>query len=133
MSFLLSSMSQICWFFARTQLPQAVGAAYSLKMDKKDACVVTYMGDGGTSEVTSRIITFSLPSPNQEKWGLILIVLAAIHLRNASFYSSFRNAESNLVFYDPREISTQAWTSQQFWKPLLCLSAETMDGPSVPT
>ncbi|RZC54465.1 hypothetical protein C5167_013318 [Papaver somniferum] len=33
-----------------TQLPQAVGAAYSLKMDKKDACTVTYFGDGGTSE-----------------------------------------------------------------------------------
>lgn len=33
-----------------TQLPQAAGAAYSLKMDKRDACVVTYMGDGGTSE-----------------------------------------------------------------------------------
>ncbi|XP_071923597.1 2-oxoisovalerate dehydrogenase subunit alpha 1, mitochondrial isoform X2 [Coffea arabica] len=33
-----------------TQLPQAAGVAYSLKMDKKDACVVTYMGDGGTSE-----------------------------------------------------------------------------------
>ncbi|CAK9187708.1 unnamed protein product [Ilex paraguariensis] len=33
-----------------TQLPQAVGVAYSLKMDKKDACVVTYMGDGSTSE-----------------------------------------------------------------------------------
>ncbi|KAI5597478.1 hypothetical protein BDE02_02G068800 [Populus trichocarpa] len=33
-----------------TQLSQAVGVAYSLKMDKKDACVVTYTGDGGTSE-----------------------------------------------------------------------------------
>ncbi|XP_010260451.1 PREDICTED: 2-oxoisovalerate dehydrogenase subunit alpha 2, mitochondrial-like isoform X2 [Nelumbo nucifera] len=33
-----------------TQLPQAVGAAYSLKMDSKDACVITYFGDGGTSE-----------------------------------------------------------------------------------
>ncbi|KAM6589319.1 hypothetical protein CsatA_011924 [Cannabis sativa] len=33
-----------------TQIPQAVGAAYSLKMDKKDACAVTYFGDGGTSE-----------------------------------------------------------------------------------
>ncbi|GLT34273.1 hypothetical protein SLA2020_087970 [Shorea laevis] len=33
-----------------TQLPQAAGVAYSLKMDKKDACVVTYFGDGGTSE-----------------------------------------------------------------------------------
>ncbi|EEF42048.1 2-oxoisovalerate dehydrogenase subunit alpha 1, mitochondrial isoform X2 [Ricinus communis] len=33
-----------------TQLPQAVGVAYSLKMEKKDACVVTYIGDGGTSE-----------------------------------------------------------------------------------
>ncbi|GKV21612.1 hypothetical protein SLEP1_g31574 [Rubroshorea leprosula] len=33
-----------------TQLPHAVGAAYSLKMDKKDACVATYFGDGGSSE-----------------------------------------------------------------------------------
>ncbi|VAI02370.1 unnamed protein product [Triticum turgidum subsp. durum] len=29
-----------------TQLPQAVGAAYSLKMDKKKACAITYFGDG---------------------------------------------------------------------------------------
>ncbi|PKI32851.1 hypothetical protein CRG98_046760 [Punica granatum] len=33
-----------------TQLPPAVGAAYSLKMDKQDACAVTYFGDGGSSE-----------------------------------------------------------------------------------
>ncbi|KAL5752169.1 hypothetical protein ACOSQ2_022676 [Xanthoceras sorbifolium] len=33
-----------------TQLPHAVGTAYSLKMDGKDACAVTYFGDGGTSE-----------------------------------------------------------------------------------
>ncbi|XP_074263688.1 2-oxoisovalerate dehydrogenase subunit alpha 1, mitochondrial-like isoform X1 [Silene latifolia] len=33
-----------------TQLPQAAGAAYSLKMEKKDACVVAFMGDGCTSE-----------------------------------------------------------------------------------
>ncbi|KAL6906187.1 hypothetical protein ACP4OV_003788 [Aristida adscensionis] len=33
-----------------TQIPHAVGAAYSLKMDKKDACTITYFGDGGTSE-----------------------------------------------------------------------------------
>ncbi|CAK8567928.1 unnamed protein product [Lathyrus sativus] len=33
-----------------TQIPQAVGAAYSLKLDKKDACAVTYFGDGGSSE-----------------------------------------------------------------------------------
>ncbi|MED6161137.1 hypothetical protein PIB30_057886 [Stylosanthes scabra] len=33
-----------------TQLPQAVGAAYSLKMDGKSACAVTYFGDGSTSE-----------------------------------------------------------------------------------
>nr|XP_043607867.1 2-oxoisovalerate dehydrogenase subunit alpha 1, mitochondrial-like [Erigeron canadensis] len=33
-----------------TQLPQAVGVAYSLKMDKKDACVVAYFGDGSASE-----------------------------------------------------------------------------------
>ncbi|XP_022753563.1 2-oxoisovalerate dehydrogenase subunit alpha 1, mitochondrial-like [Durio zibethinus] len=33
-----------------TQLPQAAGMAYSLKMDKKDACAVVFIGDGGTSE-----------------------------------------------------------------------------------
>eukprot|EP00249_Psilotum_nudum_P014727 c24971_g1_i1 orf=153-1730(+) len=33
-----------------TQLPQAVGAAYSLKMDKQPFCSVTYFGDGGSSE-----------------------------------------------------------------------------------
>ncbi|OMO50265.1 Dehydrogenase, E1 component [Corchorus olitorius] len=33
-----------------TQLPQAVGVAYSLKMDKKNACAVAFTGDGGTSE-----------------------------------------------------------------------------------
>ncbi|XP_071693587.1 2-oxoisovalerate dehydrogenase subunit alpha 1, mitochondrial-like [Rutidosis leptorrhynchoides] len=33
-----------------TQLPQAVGMAYSLKMDKKDSCVVAYFGDGSSSE-----------------------------------------------------------------------------------
>ncbi|KAI3686105.1 hypothetical protein L1987_79776 [Smallanthus sonchifolius] len=33
-----------------TQLPQAVGIAYSLKMDKKDSCVVAFFGDGSTSE-----------------------------------------------------------------------------------
>ncbi|XP_019175295.1 PREDICTED: 2-oxoisovalerate dehydrogenase subunit alpha 1, mitochondrial isoform X2 [Ipomoea nil] len=33
-----------------TQIPQAAGVAYSLKMDQKDACVVTYFGDGTTSE-----------------------------------------------------------------------------------
>ncbi|KAI3697245.1 hypothetical protein L6452_30121 [Arctium lappa] len=32
-----------------TQIPQAVGAAYSLKMEKHDACTVTYFGDGGSS------------------------------------------------------------------------------------
>ena len=34
-----------------TQIPHAVGTAYSLKMDKKGACAVTYFGDGGSSEV----------------------------------------------------------------------------------
>ncbi|KAH7671045.1 2-oxoisovalerate dehydrogenase E1 component alpha subunit protein [Dioscorea alata] len=33
-----------------TQLPQAVGVAYSLKMDRKNACAITYFGDGATSE-----------------------------------------------------------------------------------
>ncbi|GJX39375.1 dehydrogenase, E1 component [Tanacetum coccineum] len=33
-----------------TRLSQAVGAAYSLKINKKDACVVTYFGDGSASD-----------------------------------------------------------------------------------
>ncbi|XP_042067378.1 2-oxoisovalerate dehydrogenase subunit alpha 1, mitochondrial-like [Salvia splendens] len=33
-----------------TQLPQAAGVAYSLKMDGKEACAVAFTGDGGTSE-----------------------------------------------------------------------------------
>ncbi|WOG97492.1 hypothetical protein DCAR_0416832 [Daucus carota subsp. sativus] len=33
-----------------TQIPQAVGVAYSLKMEKRDACAVTYFGDGSSSE-----------------------------------------------------------------------------------
>ncbi|KAL3682093.1 hypothetical protein R1sor_000115 [Riccia sorocarpa] len=33
-----------------TQLPQAVGAAYGLKMDNADACAVAYFGDGASSE-----------------------------------------------------------------------------------
>ncbi|KAK9058284.1 hypothetical protein SSX86_023124 [Deinandra increscens subsp. villosa] len=32
-----------------TQIPHAVGAAYSLKMENQDSCVITYFGDGGTS------------------------------------------------------------------------------------
>ncbi|CAH9109832.1 unnamed protein product [Cuscuta europaea] len=32
-----------------TQIPHAVGAAYSLKMDGQDACAVVYFGDGGSS------------------------------------------------------------------------------------
>ncbi|XP_012216976.2 2-oxoisovalerate dehydrogenase subunit alpha, mitochondrial [Linepithema humile] len=33
-----------------TQLPQAVGAAYAFKLDKKNACVVCYFGEGAASE-----------------------------------------------------------------------------------
>ncbi|KAL3524565.1 hypothetical protein ACH5RR_012937 [Cinchona calisaya] len=32
-----------------SQVPHAVGAAYSLKMDRINACSITYFGDGGTS------------------------------------------------------------------------------------
>ncbi|KAG8383847.1 hypothetical protein BUALT_Bualt04G0056300 [Buddleja alternifolia] len=32
-----------------TQIPHAVGAAYSLKMERRYACTITYFGDGGTS------------------------------------------------------------------------------------
>ncbi|KAJ9560264.1 hypothetical protein OSB04_005424 [Centaurea solstitialis] len=45
---IITSLSPL--LLRETQLPQAVGVAYSLKMDKKDACVVTYFGDGSTSE-----------------------------------------------------------------------------------
>lgn len=33
-----------------TQLPQAVGAAYAFKLDKKKACVACYFGEGAASE-----------------------------------------------------------------------------------
>ncbi|KAL6997114.1 3-methyl-2-oxobutanoate dehydrogenase (2-methylpropanoyl-transferring), partial [Sarracenia purpurea var. burkii] len=33
-----------------TQISHAIGVAYSLKMDRRDACTVTYFGRGGTSE-----------------------------------------------------------------------------------
>lgn len=46
--------SPLLFMLASTQLPQAVGVAYSLKMDKKDACVVAYTGDGATSEVKAQ-------------------------------------------------------------------------------
>ncbi|KAK1413449.1 hypothetical protein QVD17_35222 [Tagetes erecta] len=32
-----------------TQIPHAVGAAYSMKMQKQDSCTITYFGDGGSS------------------------------------------------------------------------------------
>ncbi|CAN4115332.1 unnamed protein product [Withania somnifera] len=32
-----------------SQLPHAVGAAYALKMDGKNACAIVYFGDGGSS------------------------------------------------------------------------------------
>lgn len=33
-----------------TQIPQAVGAAYALKMEKRQNCVICYFGDGAASE-----------------------------------------------------------------------------------
>ncbi|XP_070171959.1 2-oxoisovalerate dehydrogenase subunit alpha, mitochondrial isoform X1 [Polyergus mexicanus] len=33
-----------------TQLPQAAGAAYAFKLDKRNACVACYFGDGAASE-----------------------------------------------------------------------------------
>lgn len=41
----------IAIFFDSTQIPHAVGAAYSLKMEGREACTITYFGDGGTSTV----------------------------------------------------------------------------------
>ncbi|KAH6817432.1 thiamine diphosphate-binding fold superfamily protein [Perilla frutescens var. frutescens] len=45
-----SDLNVGCWFDCWTQLPQAAGVAYSLKMDEKEACVVAFTGDGGTSK-----------------------------------------------------------------------------------
>lgn len=53
----------------RTQIPHAVGAAYSLKMDGKNACSVTYFGDGGTSTVNTHF--FHVMSVNYLIWTLI--------------------------------------------------------------
>ncbi|KAH6812098.1 thiamine diphosphate-binding fold superfamily protein [Perilla frutescens var. frutescens] len=36
--------------YVRTQLPQAAGVAYFLKMNGKEACVVAFTGDGGTGD-----------------------------------------------------------------------------------
>lgn len=52
--------NKYCLLFSRTQLPHAVGAAYSLKMDNKDACVATYFGDGGSSEVNTLTLKFKI-------------------------------------------------------------------------
>jgi TPP-dependent pyruvate/acetoin dehydrogenase alpha subunit len=38
-----------------TQLPHAVGAAYSLKLSKKDAIAICYFGEGAASEGVSDI------------------------------------------------------------------------------
>ncbi|KAH6793229.1 thiamine diphosphate-binding fold superfamily protein [Perilla frutescens var. hirtella] len=40
----------------RTQLPQAAGVAYSLKMDGKEACVVAFTGDGGTTVMEAPVM-----------------------------------------------------------------------------
>lgn len=37
-----------------TQISQAAGVAYSLKMDKRGACAVAYTGEGATSEVINK-------------------------------------------------------------------------------
>lgn len=54
-----------------SQLPHAVGVAYSLKMDGKDACAVTYFGDGGSSE--SRRPQFYLSVGTMD--GLLVLLL----------------------------------------------------------
>lgn len=61
----LSSRPSPLWYYLliaqlfSTQVPQAVGAAYSLKMDGKDACSITYFGDGGTSTVSLQMCELS--------------------------------------------------------------------------
>lgn len=53
--FMKVTKCKIYFDLCSTQIPHAVGAGYSLKMDKKDACAVTYFGDGGSSEVNYKI------------------------------------------------------------------------------
>ncbi|MQM18806.1 hypothetical protein Taro_051802 [Colocasia esculenta] len=47
---ILGTVACVTYLVHSTQIPHAVGAAYSLKMDGKEACAVTFFGDGGTSE-----------------------------------------------------------------------------------
>lgn len=51
-------------YFHSSQIPHAVGAAYSLKMDGKYACAVTYFGDGGSSEVIKMSNSYRLLHPS---------------------------------------------------------------------
>lgn len=97
----------ILWWFISTQLPHAVGAAYSLKMDKKDACAITYFGDGGTSEVdwwttTDHASATTLLPSISDRWKMF------------------------------RETSMLHSTLQQLWKRRWSSSAATMAGQSAP-
>lgn len=94
--------------FPRTQLPHAVGAAYSLKMDKKDACAITYFGDGGTSEVDEN-------SP------------ATDHLLASTIISSLPDRWKMF-----RETSMQHSTLQLLWRHRWSSSAVIMAGQSAP-
>ncbi|KAH6775998.1 thiamine diphosphate-binding fold superfamily protein [Perilla frutescens var. hirtella] len=42
--------------YVRIQLPQDAGVAYSLKMDGKEACVVAFTGDGGTTVMEAPVM-----------------------------------------------------------------------------
>ncbi|KAL6993000.1 3-methyl-2-oxobutanoate dehydrogenase (2-methylpropanoyl-transferring) [Sarracenia purpurea var. burkii] len=51
-----------------TQISHAVGAAYSLKMDRRDACTVTYFGDGATSEALTYRVGHHSTSDDSTKY-----------------------------------------------------------------
>lgn len=74
-----------------TQLPNAVGAAYSLKMDGKDACAVTFFGDGGSSEVEKK----------KKNIGLLLSLQGFMHHYD---YNSQVDNQFKIMFFG-REIS----------------------------
>ncbi|KDO83519.1 hypothetical protein CISIN_1g011937mg [Citrus sinensis] len=76
-----------------TQLPQAVGVAYSLKMEKKDACAVAYTGDGGTSEQlwkplsSSSVATMAGPLVPiyQNNFEAMVLLLRVVHMVSEAY------------------------------------------------
>lgn len=72
MSFVCFAESVLLFCFFSTQLPQAAGVGYSLKMEKKNACAVTFIGDGGTSEVSKSQLSIKINISRSEIYLVFL-------------------------------------------------------------